>query len=132
MRFSAILMLVLAATMLGCAAKPATIQHVVLISLKDPDDRDALIQDCNRLLPGIPSVASWWCGVHGDFGRSSVDSDYDVALCAGFEDGSGYSAYLVDPSHVELVQTWKPRFEWIRIHDVVDPPDSPNNYNGGS
>jgi hypothetical protein len=83
------------------------------------------------LLPEIPSVKSWWCGVHGDFGRPSVDANYDVALCVGFADEPGYAAYLVDPAHVELVQSWKPRFDWIRIHDVVDPPESPSNYNGG-
>ncbi|MCP4757983.1 MAG: Dabb family protein [Planctomycetes bacterium] len=132
MRIHRVLALFAACALAGCATKPAAIQHVVLISLQDPSDREALLQDCNRLLPHIPTVKSWWCGVPGDFGRSSVDDDYDVALCAGFADGPGYLAYLVDPAHVELVQTWKPKFNWIRIHDVVDPPDTPSNYNGGS
>lgn len=99
---------------------PARINHVVLIALSDDSDPTAVIMDCDRLLPDIPSVRSYWCGQHGDFGRSGVDAEYDLALCVGFDDDQGYADYLVHPHHVELVETWKPHFKWIRIHDVVD------------
>ena len=104
----------------GCASKQPTINHVVLIDLKDDSEQKALVADCDRLLPSIPEVASYWCGVHGDYGRSGVDSDYDVALCVGFVRDEDYVSYLIHPAHVELVTEWKPKFEWIRIHDVVD------------
>ncbi len=102
----------------GCAAP--SIHHVVLIELEDTAGRDALIADCDRLLPSIPSVSNYWCGTHGDFGRSGVDADYDVALCVSFVSDAAYQSYLTDPAHVELVQQWKPHMTWIRIHDVVD------------
>lgn len=109
-----------AAASTGCAPKTATINHVVLIDLKQDSEQRALIADCDLLLPSIPGVASYWCGVHGDFGRAGVDSDYDVALCVGFAADEDYASYLIHPAHVELVTKWKPKFEWIRIHDVVD------------
>ena len=105
----------------GCVPKTSTIHHVVLIELKNDTDQAALLADCDRLLPGIPGVTSYWCGIHGDFGRTGVDSSYDVALCIGFREDHAYTNYLVNPAHIELVTRWKPRFEWIRIHDVVSP-----------
>lgn len=104
----------------ACSTQPARINHVVLIKLQDGAGQPALQHDCDRLLPDIPGVQSYWCGQHGDFGRTGVDGDYDVALCVGFDRAEDYSAYLVHPDHLELVGTWKPRMEWIRIHDVVD------------
>lgn len=74
---------------------------------------------CDRLLSNIPGVTSYWGGTPGEFGRSNVDSDYDVALCIGFNTDQAYAEYLVDPAHLELVSRWKPQFEWIRIHDVL-------------
>jgi hypothetical protein len=102
----------------GCA-RPS-IHHVVLIELNDESGRESLVADCDRLLPSIPSVATYWCGEHGDFGRTGVDSDYDVALCVSFDSDADYQTYLSHPHHVELVTEWKPRMAWIRIHDVVD------------
>jgi hypothetical protein len=104
----------------ACSPGPAHINHVVLIELTDDAGQEALIADCNRLLPGIPGVATYWCGSHGDFGRTGVDADYDVALCVGFMTAEDYEHYIVHPSHVELVGRWKPAFEWIRIHDIVN------------
>jgi len=109
--------------MLGCHApihQGSPINHVVLIELKQDQGTVDLVSDCDTLLADIPSVRTYWCGVHGDFGRTSVDADYDVALCVGFADAAGYQAYLDHPDHVALVEKWKPHMEWIRIHDVVD------------
>lgn len=103
----------------GCATKPARINHVVFIELRDDSEQEALIADCNRLLRGIPGVATYWCGTHGDYGRTGIDADYDIALCIGFVKDDDYASYLVHPAHVELLTRWKPEFEWIRIHDVV-------------
>jgi hypothetical protein len=43
-----------------------------------------------------------------------------VGLYVGLVDEAGYRTYLEHPSHVELVTTWRPRWEWIRIYDVGD------------
>jgi len=120
------LMILLMALAGGCAqthhasSPPSPINHVVLIKLDDPTKSRALRADCDTLLPGISYVDSYWSGQHLDVGRAGIDGDYDVALCVGFTDQAAYEGYIVDPAHVDLVTRWKPEFEWIRIHDVVD------------
>jgi len=107
--------------LVACGApRPTMIQHVVLIKLNDSNQRAALIDDCNRLLPGINGVSSYWCGSPDQSGRVSpaIDTNWDVALCVGYPDADAYGAYVADPAHVVLVDTWKARFQWLRIHDV--------------
>lgn len=111
---------------LGCDTDPATrkaadqasLQHVVLISLRDPADAEALARDCARLLAPIESVRTWWIGTPVDTGRAAVDGDYDVGLCVAFDDLDGLAAYQVDPRHLELVEAWRPRATRFRIFDV--------------
>ncbi len=121
-RISVILSIVFICLIAGCSApeRPAMINHVVFFKLEDPEDSAELIEDCDRDLSTIPGVASYYCGQHGDFGRQNVDSDYDVGFYVGFETEEAYRAYLVDPAHTAVVGKWKPRWEWIRIYDVVD------------
>lgn len=116
---------VLAAT--GCAAtgrtasRPALINHVVFIKLKDPADAPQAIADCDSRLGNLPMVQSYFCGPHLDTGRGDkVDSDYDVGLYLGFRSEADYTAYVEHPNHVELVTKWQPRWQWIRIEDVLD------------
>lgn len=109
----------------GCAAmsrptRPAAISHVVFVKLKNPAEAPALIADSDRLLPAIPSVVSYACGQHLDTGRTNIDGNYDVGLYVGFDDEAGYRTYVDHPNHVELVNTWRSKWEWIRIHDVGD------------
>ena len=100
--------------------RPAKINHIVFFGLENSNDREELIQDCDTKLATITGVASYWCGEHGDFGRPNVDGSYDVGFYVGFNSDKDYENYIKDPKHVEVVQKWKPRCEWIRIHDVVD------------
>ena len=100
--------------------RPATINHVVFFKLQNPADADELITDCDRMLATIPGVVSYYAGKHIDTGRLTVNADYDVGLYIGFENEADYSAYVVHPNHVEGVNKWKPRWEWIRVHDVLD------------
>lgn len=113
-----------AGTLGGCAAahpaRPAAISHVVLVKLKDPGEAAALIADSDRLLPAIPGVVSYACGRHLDTGRATIDGNYDVGLYVGFDDEAGYRTYVDHPNHIELVNTWRSKWEWIRIHDVGD------------
>ena len=102
---------------------PGAINHVVLITLSDPSEADALEADCARLLKPIPAVRTYACGGHHDIGRSNISGDYSVGLLVSFEDEAGYREYLEDPRHVELVETWKPRWSGITIHDIGNEPD---------
>ena len=122
-------LLVLLPTLKACTINtPVAIQHVVLIKLQNPDQQLALIDDCNRLLPGIDGVSTYWCGTPDQSGRISptIDSNWDVALCVGYPSADAYNAYVVDPAHIELVTRWKPDFEWLRIHDVSLHPNLVN------
>jgi hypothetical protein len=114
-----VLTCVLGLLVTGCA-KPVAIQHVVLLKLNDPNQSQACLNDCDRLLPGIDGVIEYWSGTPDDSGRVSetIDTNWDVALCLGYADGAAYERYVNDPAHVLLVSTWKPRLTWLRIHDV--------------
>jgi hypothetical protein len=102
------------------AVRPVLIHHVVLFRLKDPVDASALIADCDRLIAAIPVVASYGCGRHHEVGRPNIEDDYDVALLIGFSNDEDYATYVAHPSHVELVESWRPRLRWLRVYDVLD------------
>lgn len=106
---------------LNTAPRPATINHVVLITLRDPARAEALIEDSDRMLGTIPSVVSYFCGRHLESGRTTVDGTYTVALYVGFNSMEGYQAYLDHEGHTELVAAWGPEVESMRIFDVHDP-----------
>jgi hypothetical protein len=124
--------LLIATTLLivGCGSQKtnsfqqAAINHIVLFGLQDSVDIGELIGDCDAKLSTIEGSVSYWCGVAGDFDRSHVDSDYDVCLYVGFESDEAYRFYLDHPDHVSLVQKWRSRWRWIRVHDVVGYPQS--------
>lgn len=102
-------------------ARPALINHLAFFKLKDPADAPELIADCDRMLATIPGVVSYYAGVHLDTGRGTrVDGDYDVGFYVGFADEQAYARYVDHPSHVAAVNKWRPRWQWIRVHDVVD------------
>lgn len=103
----------------GIEVQSGWINHVVFIKLTKPKHVGRLIADCDRLLPSIPGVHGYWCGQHGDFGRDTVDDNYDVGLYVRFQTADDYAFYVEHENHVELVQSWKPHMEWIRVHDVV-------------
>ena len=111
----------------GTPRRISRINHVVLIKLQDPDRTDALVLDCRNRLERIPTVAGAFTGRHGDFDRSGIDDDYHVGFFVSFETEADYKAYLDHPDHVALVAEWKPEFEWIRIHDIVDETVKPSN-----
>jgi len=120
-----VLLIAAALLLIGCGTRgigfsEAKINHVVLFGLQDSLDRVELINDCDAKLSKIKGTVSYWSGVHGDFGRKTVDGDYDVCICVGFESEEAYQHYLDHPNHTSLVKKWAPRWEWIRVHDVVD------------
>jgi len=100
--------------------RPARINHLAFFKLTDPGDRDALVRDCDELLASIPGVVSYYAGPPLDIGRDRVDGDYDVGFYVGFETVEAYEGYVVHPNHLEVVERWGPRLEWLRVHDVLD------------
>ncbi len=101
----------------NAAASTITIQHLVLIKLKDTNDRTALEKDCNAKLPSIPGVVEFSLARPIDIGRKNVDGDYDVAVSVEFASTDAYKAYLVHPDHLALVGAWKEKSKSMRIFD---------------
>lgn len=99
------------------AASAITIQHLVLIKLKDTNDRAALEKDCNAKLSSIPGVLEFSLARPIDIGRKNVDGDYDVAVSVEFASTDAYKAYLVHPDHLALVNAWKEKSQTMRIYD---------------
>ena len=99
------------------AASAITIQHLVLIKLKDTNDRTALEKDCNAKLSSIPGVVEFSLARPIDIGRKNVDGDYDVAVSVEFASTDAYKAYLVHPDHLALVNAWKEKSQTMRIYD---------------
>ncbi len=123
------LALAAAAALAGCAAtspthtqpaRPAVINHVVFIKLRDPSDAAALRSDSEQRLSRIPGVRYLHVGPHLDIGRTNVDSDYSIGIAAGFDTVDSYRTYLAHPEHTQLLSQWKLRCESIRIYDVLD------------
>ena len=113
----------------ACSSSPsasihqANINHIVLVSLQNDADSGELIHDCNTMLMPIPVVRSYWVGSPLKIGRGdSIDGNYSVGLCVGFDDVAGYRAYLGHPEHIALVEKWKTRWASIRLFDVICDP----------
>jgi len=120
------LLLGMAAFLTACATappgppRPARINHLAFFKLNDPADADELIADCDSMLATIPGVVSYYAGSHLDAGRDAVDGDYDVGFYVGFANETDYADYVIHPAHVQVVNKWRPRWQWIRVHDVLD------------
>lgn len=102
----------------GKSVHTAPLNHVVLISLQDPEDTAACLADCRAMLAKIDVVETLWVGTHFDTGRLAVDDGYDVGLCVGLRDENALQAYLDAPDHLALVEKWRPKAAGFRIFDV--------------
>jgi hypothetical protein len=130
----AVMCVVVAATlsslMIGCASngsqrvappRPARINHIAFFKLHHPEHAAELIADCDTHLANIPGVVSYVGGTHLDTGRgAAVDGDYDVGFYVGFMTEEALANYVKHPQHVAMVEKWRPRWQWIRVIDVVD------------
>lgn len=103
----------------ACASRPEPIQHVVFAQLKNPADTAELLIDADRTIPAIPGVATYISGTHLDIGRTGIATDYSAAMVIGFRDVESYRGYLDHPEHIDLVNRWKPRLEWLKIYDIA-------------
>ena len=97
----------------------------MLIKLRDVADTGALLADTQQHLSAVPEVSALYIGRPFPVGRTGVDLDWDVAVIVGFADRGAYEAYLAHPEHIRLISAWKPRFEWIRVHDALEVSDQP-------
>ncbi len=118
-------LLIVSSVLISCdamprPARPALINHVVFFKLKSPATAEELIADCDDHLARIPGVVSYYSGKHFDVRGANVDSDYDVALYVGFMNKDDYEDYLEHPTHIRIKSKWRPRLQWMRVHDTID------------
>lgn len=109
------------------APRPALIGHIVFITLDDPAQTDALRYDADYMLGNIPTVSTYASGSHLDTGRSSVLTDYDLAIYLGFESREALADYVSHHQHVAFVEKWKPKIETLRVYDMRDEPNARSN-----
>ena len=121
-RTQPILLLALILSACSAAFKPPdhTLEHVVVVWLKDPGNathRQTIIDE-SEVLRTIPGVLSLKSGTVIPSERAIVDSSFDVALIVSFADAAAMQAYLAHPLHVQLVnETLKPLVAKIRVYD---------------
>ncbi|MFN3244711.1 MAG: Dabb family protein [Planctomycetota bacterium] len=120
------LAVMLAATLLtGCQttdSEAGQVDHVVLMWLKDPDDRDVLerIERTGRgfvgRIPGLTRVS---------FGQPlldhpAIDNDYHAAFVMNFEDLPALEAYADHPLHRQAVdELLGPHVARLQVYDVL-------------
>jgi hypothetical protein len=104
------------------AQAPAMIGHIVFVQLADPADYHAILHDSDWMLGTIPPVATYAAGKHLDTGRSTIRSDYDLAIYLGFNSEQDLREYVAHPQHIGYVDKWKPKLKSLRVYDMIDWP----------
>jgi hypothetical protein len=103
------------------AASSKTIEHIVIIWLKQPGNthaQDTVIK-ASQVLKTIPGVISLRSGKAVPSQRNIVDSSFDVSLIISFINKAALDAYLVHPTHRKLLEEiMKPLVDRIRVYDV--------------
>ena len=103
------------------AASSQTIEHIVIIWLKQPGNTDAqnTIIKASQALKTIPGVMALKSGKAVPSQRTIVDSSFDVALIISFADQAALDAYLTHPLHLQLLEeTIKPLVDRFRVYDL--------------
>jgi hypothetical protein len=118
---AASLLLASCATIAPPAAK-GTVDHIVLIWLKRPnnvDDRMA-IQAATRDLRVIPGLQFLDSGTALASDRPVVDDSFDIGLTMRFDSAKSLQAYENHPLHVKKVtEVLKPLSRKIVVYDIV-------------
>lgn len=94
--------------------------HVVYFWLKDntPDSkRQAIIDDCNKLLGKIPSVRHLWVGRPAMTPRTVVDNSYHVGLCVALDDAAGHDVYQAHELHKQFIANHQPSWQRVQVYD---------------
>lgn len=74
-------------------------RHIVLLTLDDGCDADALAADLRAMAEGITSIRGYVVGV--DAGLS--EGNATVAVVGDYDDQAGWELYRDDPDHVAFI-----------------------------
>lgn len=105
------------------AEAPGRVHHVVIVWLKDHDSAAARERyiEATRSLAELPMVWRYKIGTALPGGREVVDSSYDVAIVATFENAQALDAYLNHPEHRKVLdERLKPLVDKVIVYDLAE------------
>lgn len=101
------------------------IHHVVIVWLKDHGSSAARQQyiDATKSLSKLPMVSSYHVGAALPGKRDVVDSSYDVAIVATFENAQALDEYSRHPDHDKVInERMKPLVDKVIVYDFIEAP----------
>lgn len=123
---ASILAIMLLAAALGgpASAEPQTpVHHVVIVWLKDHGNPEAQKRyiELSRAQSKLPMLVRYQIGTAVPGGREVVDSSYDVAIVASFENKAALDAYLQHPEHQRVIdEALKPMVDHFVVYDFTE------------
>lgn len=94
------------------------IAHQVYFWLKNPEDRQKLIDGVNTLKK-IKTVRQMHVGiVAGTEKRDVIDTSWGVSLLLFFDDIAGEAIYQTDPIHLDFVKNYSSLWNKVVIYDA--------------
>jgi len=98
--------------------KDNKIAHQVYFWLKNPEDRQKLIDGVNTLKK-IKTVRQIYVGiVAGTEKRDVIDTSWGVSLLLFFDDIAGEAIYQTDPIHLNFVKNYSSLWNKVVIYDA--------------
>jgi hypothetical protein len=98
--------------------KDNKIAHQVYFWLKNPEDRQKLIDGVNTLKK-IKTVRQIHVGiVAGTEKRDIIDTSWGVSLLLFFDDIAGEAIYQTDPIHLDFVKNYSSMWTKVVIYDA--------------
>ncbi len=103
---------------LSMKTKENKIAHQVYFWLKNPEDRQKLIDGVNTLKK-IKTVRQIHVGiVAGTEKREVIDTSWGVSLLLFFDDIAGEASYQTDPIHLDFVKNYSNLWSKVVIYDA--------------
>jgi hypothetical protein len=103
---------------LSMKSKNNKIAHQVYFWLKNPEDRQKLIDGVNTLKK-IKTVRQIHVGiVAGTERRDIIDTSWGVSLLLFFDDIAGEASYQTDPIHLDFVKNYSNLWNKVIIYDA--------------
>lgn len=103
---------------LSMKTKNNKIAHQVYFWLKNPEDRQKLIDGVNTLKK-IKTVRQIHVGiVAGTEKREVIDTSWGVSLLLFFDDIAGEASYQTDPIHLDFVKNYSNLWNKVVIYDA--------------
>ena len=102
------------------APKPAPVEHLVFVWLKDRGNAEHIraLEEASRSFSIIPGIQQVETGRALASNRPIVDSSYDLAIRIRFDSAEALGAYATHPLHVEKrEQVLVPLVDRLQIYD---------------